>query len=160
MSIKVIFLDVDGVLNCRASKSRCGPYLGIDNDKVKRLRRIVEATGAKIVLTSTWRMGWQRVHKDDQDALANYLDRKLKRENLYILDRTYDQGMNRGEGIMKWIEAHNVDSFIMLDDERFDYARCGIISRLVKSTFDDDNGGIQDEHVELAIALLSTKQND
>lgn len=52
-----------------------------------------------------------------------------------------------------------MDSFIILDDEKFDYADCGIISRLVKTSFYDDNGGLQDEHVELAIDLL-TEQND
>lgn len=157
--MKVVFLDIDGVLNCQSSQSRCGAYIGIDNDKVKRLRKIVEATNARIVLVSSWRSGWERVYKDDQNELANYLDRKLKRERLYILDKTTDSVWNRGEGIIKWISTHKVDSFIILDDEKFDYADCGIISRLVKTSFYDDNGGLQDEHVELAIDLL-TEQND
>lgn len=157
--MKIVFLDIDGVLNCQTSNSRCGAYIGIDNDKVKRLRKIVEATNARIVLVSSWRSGWERVYKNDQNELANYLDRKLKRERLYILDKTNDSVWNRGEGIIKWVGTHNVDSFIILDDEKFDYADCGIISRLVKTSFYDDNGGLQDEHVELAIDLL-TEQND
>ena len=157
--MKIVFLDIDGVLNCQTSNSRCGAYIGIDNDKVKRLRKIVETTNARIVLVSSWRSGWERVYKDDQNELANYLDRKLKRERLYILDKTTDSVWNRGEGIIKWIGSHKVDEFIILDDEKFDYADCGIISRLVKTSFYDDNGGLQDEHVELAIDLL-TEQND
>ena len=86
--MKIIFLDVDGVLNCQKSESHCQGCIGIDNDKVKRLRKIVEATGAKIVLCSSWKTFWEKVHKDDQRELANYLDRKLKRENLYIFDKT------------------------------------------------------------------------
>ena len=158
--MKIIFLDIDGVLNCRASKSRCGLFLGIDADKVKRLRQIVDATGAKIVLTSTWKIGWKKIYKEDQDECANYLDRKLKREGLCIIDKTTDQAWNRGEGIIKWVGSHNVDTFIMLDDEVFDYKDCGIISRLVKMSYYGDNGGLQDEHVELAINLLNTEQND
>lgn len=152
--MKVIFLDVDGVLNCRSSTSRCRGYIGIDRYKVKRLRQIVEATGAKIVLTSTWRTHWLRFNKEDQDECGNYLDRKLKREGLRILDKTTDNWSNRGEGIIQWVGSHNVDSFIILDDEEFDYEECGIISRLVKTSYYDDDGGLKDEHVELAIDLL------
>ena len=46
----VIFLDVDGVLNCETSKSYVTTedgqvFTGIDKDKVKRLASIVAATG-------------------------------------------------------------------------------------------------------------------
>jgi len=59
----VIFLDVDGVLNCETSKSYVitenrKVLTGIDKDKVKRLASIVAATGADIVLTSSWKNGW------------------------------------------------------------------------------------------------------
>ena len=159
--MKVIFLDVDGVLNCIHSKSRCGGFVGIDNDKVKRLRKIVEATSAKIVLSSSWKNGWEKRYKEDQDELANYLDRKLKREGLRIIDKTTESNSSyRGEGIIHWVGEHDVDTFIMLDDEEFDYVTCGISSRLVKTSFYDfydDIGGLQDNHVELAIALLNTE---
>ncbi len=156
--MKVIFLDVDGVLNCQSSKSRCADYrgiIGIDNDKVKRLRRIVETTKAKIVLCSSWKSRWERVYKEDQGELANYLDRKLKRERLHIIDKTKDNGCDRGDGIIKWVGEHNVESFIILDDDMFDYESLDLASRVIKTSFYADNGGLQDEHVELAIALLS-----
>lgn len=159
--MKVIFLDVDGVLNCQKSRSRCRYFIGIDNDKVKRLRKIVEATNAQIVLCSSWKSRWEKEYKEDQNELANYLDRKLKRERLYILDKTKEaNGSYRGEGIMRWIGEHDVDIFIILDDDDFDYAECGIASRHIKTNFYDNNGGLQDNHVELAIALLNTEQND
>ena len=158
--MKVIFLDIDGVLNCRASKSRCGGFIGIDNDKVKRLRKIVEATNAKIVLTSTWRVHWERFAKEEQDEAGNYLDRKLKREGLHIIDKTDDDWHNRGSGIIQWVGSHNVDKFIILDDEEFDYVVCGIISRLVKTSYYAEDGGLRDDHVELAIDLLNTNSID
>ena len=80
--MKVIFLDIDGVLNCRSSKSRCGCYIGIDNDKVKRLRQIVEATGAEIVLCSSWKKWWLPANKAEQDRNATYMDKKLQCEGL------------------------------------------------------------------------------
>lgn len=46
--MKVIFLDIDGVLNAEnpSSKSRCGEYAGIDTDKLKKLGQIISETAA------------------------------------------------------------------------------------------------------------------
>lgn len=83
----------------------------------------------------------------------------MKCEGLYITDKTKDQAWDRGVGILKWIAEHNVENYIMLDDEVFEYKECGIISRLVKTSYYGDNGGLQDEHVELAISLLNGEYN-
>lgn len=54
--IKVIFLDVDGVLNSRNTTRRtAGGYTFIGSRQVSRLRHIVRQTGAKVVLSSDWR---------------------------------------------------------------------------------------------------------
>lgn len=159
--MKVIFLDIDGVLNCRSSKSRCGCYVGIDNDKVKRLRRIVEATGAKIVLCSSWKTGWSPTNKDEQDRNAIYMDNRLKRERLKILAKTNDKGCNRGEGIVNWITLHEVEQWVVLDDEIFDdYEEYSIMPHLVKTDFYDRNGGLQDCHVDEAIRILNKENVD
>ena len=52
--MKVIFLDVDGVLNddYTADRSPAG-FIGIDDGMVANLERIVRKTGAKIVLSSS-----------------------------------------------------------------------------------------------------------
>ena len=154
--MKVIFLDIDGVLNCKNSKSRCGYFLGIDNNKVKRLQKIIEATGSKIVLCSSWKGGWSKDHKDEQNDLGNYIDRKFKRERLAIFDKTDDTGRNRGEGISNYIAQHKVDKWVVIDDEIFgDYEEYNIIEHLIKTTFYDENGGLQDEHVDEAIKILN-----
>lgn len=153
--MKVIFLDVDGVLNCKYTTSKCGFFIGIDNSKVNFLWDIIEATSAKIVLCSSWKDGWYKTNKEDQDESANYLDRKLKRRNLFIMDKTSDKGENRGAGIKKWMLSHKVDKFIILDDEMFDYVEEGLDSRVIKTSFYDRNGGLQEIHVEQAIAMLN-----
>lgn len=81
--MKVIFLDVDGVLNTPSSESRCGEYIGIDDEKVEKLKKIVEKTKTEIVLVSTWKKYWRKEEKLKplQGYLATYLDEKLKRDS-------------------------------------------------------------------------------
>lgn len=152
--MKVIFLDVDGVLNCVSSTSKCGPFVGIDGKKVKLLRKIIEETGAVIVLSSTWKDNWERVDKENQDYSADYLDRKLKREMLRIFDKTQDEGENRGEGILRWMKNREVEKFIILDDNVYDFKEQGLSSRHIQTEFYNEEGGINESHVDLAIEML------
>jgi hypothetical protein len=53
--MKVIFLDIDGVLNCkRTPNPRKLPYV-VDPALLARFNRLVERSGADVVLSSTWR---------------------------------------------------------------------------------------------------------
>jgi len=152
--MRVIFLDIDGVLNEAYSHSRApNGCIGVDDDKVQRLRQIVDATGAKIVLCSTWKSGWSR-DPELCDHDAEYLNKKLSREHLRILDKTQDQIIDRGAGILRWLEKRSdKPAWIVLDDDIFkDYEECGVMSHLVKTSF--YKGGLQDEHVKRAIDLL------
>jgi hypothetical protein len=54
--MKVLFLDIDGVLNCsKTPNPRKLPYV-IDKKLLARLERLLERTGAKVVLSSSWRL--------------------------------------------------------------------------------------------------------
>jgi histidinol phosphatase-like enzyme len=50
--MKVIFLDVDGVLNSQQLFEKCedDQLISVDEDNIKNLKTIVDATGAKIIL--------------------------------------------------------------------------------------------------------------
>jgi hypothetical protein len=63
----------------------------------------------------------------------------------------------RGEGIIEWVGTHEVDSFIIRDDEWFDFKELGLQSRVIKTEFYDENGGLTDDHVEIAIELLNSE---
>lgn len=66
---KIIFLDIDGVLNHQNWFSRRHkevdqndivshyPFYEFDPESVEQLNRIINETGAKIVVSSTWRLG-------------------------------------------------------------------------------------------------------
>ena len=156
--MKVIFLDVDGVLNSVETTTLCYGFVGIDDEKVAKLRRIVEATGAQIVLSSSWKHDWEPLDKDKQNKYGDYLDQKLKKHLLSAVDKTSEANSEcRGEGIIEWVGTHEVDSFIILDDEWFDFKELGLQSRVIKTEFYDENGGLTDDHVELAIELLNSE---
>lgn len=79
---KVIFLDIDGVLNDEGLRYDEGHI--IDNQFVLNLRRIIDKTGAEIVLTSSWRYSVRRYLHDNVEnssvkILFDFFDRyKMK----------------------------------------------------------------------------------
>ena len=155
--MKIIFLDVDGVLNSADSEDRFKCFIGLDYSGVKLLKEIVDATGAQIVLVSTWKLHWDKDNKSRQDSLGAYLDARLAEEGLTIMDKTGGSMSERGHGIVDWLLEHPAESWIVLDDEIFnDYEECGIMPHLVKTSFYD--GGLKEKHVEMAINLLN-KEN-
>ncbi len=53
--MRVIFLDIDGVLNCKSTPNpRKLPYI-IDPSLLVRLKQLLTLTDANVVLSSTWR---------------------------------------------------------------------------------------------------------
>ena len=156
--MKVIFLDIDGVLNTPSSESRCGEYIGIDDDKVERLKQIVEKTKAKIVLISTWKKYWRKEKKFKplQDYFANYLDEKLAKQGLKAIDKTKDKAngryLSRGEGILEYVYRNNVENYIILDDCQFDYDGLGLTDYFIKIK---QTEGLTEAQTEKACKILS-----
>ena len=154
--MKIVFLDIDGVLNCEGSRSRCAGYRGIDDKKAENLAKIVKATGAEIVLISTWKEDWRKTNKARQGMMANYLDKKLKKLGLNALDKTRDyigeRYLSRGEGILECLMRYEVENYVILDDFQFDYDSCGLTDNCVKT--DNYNGGLTEELAKKAIEIL------
>lgn len=161
--MKVIFLDIDGVLNCATSKSFCidddGRIIkGVDSDKVKRLAKIVEATGAEIVLSSDWKDGWNKYYTSSKPSHAKYLDNHLyKKGRLTIKDKTPSTNKGswfRGEEILTYLKLHqDIENYIILDDTFFeDFDNENIIDHLIIT---DYKYGLTDENVKQAIEILN-----
>jgi hypothetical protein len=104
--MKAIFLDIDGVLNSRRTPNpRKLPYV-IQPDLLARLGRVLEQTGAEVVLSSTWRY--------DPAGLFT-----AKRWGIPFVDVIPDlPGRPRRDEILAWLDAHaEVDRFAVIDDE-------------------------------------------
>lgn len=152
--MKVIFLDIDGVLNSAAfMKARAKNFNTVnkeerdrwldmlDQEAVKLLNQAVEATNAKIVISSTWRI----LHS------VNKLTSFLKEKDFIgkIIDATPRfSGKPRGDEIQAWLDKNQVDDFVIVDDDN----DMGELShKLVQTSWQN---GIQQHHVDEIISML------
>ena len=115
--------------------------LDIDLNKVFMIRDICNLTGAKVVVSSSWR------------RLRKYilLEEKLTSLGLPIVGITPFISNNRGEEIRKYLEDNEVDDFVILDDEIFrDFNE--LENYLVKTSFYED--GLNDEISKEVVRIL------
>lgn len=148
VTVKVIFLDVDGVLNGR--KTFVGPddngRLSLDPGMCDQLKRIVDSCWPNtpiVVLSSTWRL-----FPASKEAVTRWLsDRGIE-----IHSQTDDLGhVLRGEEINKWFadRPHITRNFIILDDgSDFTEEQKPF---LIQTSFDD---GLTPEKADNAIRIL------
>jgi hypothetical protein len=125
---KVVFLDIDGVMN--HVRTRAGPGGGLramlEPASVALLNRVVEATGAVVVVSSSWRLVLSL------DALrAAFAAAGCVAE---IVDVTPALDASRRElEIAAWLaaQAEPPARFVILDDE---YAMDALPGRLVRTS--------------------------
>ena len=158
--MKIIFLDIDGVLNYAGCKARSpSGCIGIEEKPLKLLKTIVDVTGAKIVLTSTWKTDW--FITDDLNDLnkdGRYLYDSLSEHGLGILDKTVDYAWSkRGQGILDFLKDVYCESFVILDDGLFDFLELGLDKYHVRTDY--FKHGLTEYHVEKAINILNNEVN-
>ena len=145
---RIIFLDVDGVLNNGTwAIEMFDKGVRVYHDDIlyepslERLKGLVEATGAKIVVSSSWRQV--------PSAYAN-LTACLERFGLEIYDKTPYVGGCRGDDITAWFKRNPGEySYAILDD---DDDMDGHMDHLVRTDFDV---GLTDEDCERAKDILA-----
>ncbi len=104
--MKVIFVDIDGVLNCKKTPNpRDLPYI-VDPKLLARFKRLVKRTRAKVVLASTWRY--------DPAGLFS-----ARHWGIPFMDVIPDMpGKPRRAEILAWIAQHpTVTRYAVIDDE-------------------------------------------
>lgn len=175
--MKILFLDMDGVLNSMPDedvrltwKNDKELYMhrlyGIDPELAKKLKKIIDATDCKIVVSSSWRY-FKDHHVEGEDwrkTLAELAEFDVSR----FIGNTPDimsrgawcsgyERRRRGLEIQMWLE-NNTDiaepgkyTFCVLDDET------GDITPVIKENVIETNykTGLSDNNVELAIKILN-----
>ena len=104
--MKVIFLDIDGVLNCAATPNpRKFPYI-VDAGLLTVFKGLVERSGAEVVMSSSWRV-------DPIGVLA------AKHYGIPFVDTCPDMpDAPRCEELLTWLQHHpDVTRYVVIDDE-------------------------------------------
>ena len=142
--MKVIFLDVDGVLNSvgwMEENKKYGLSRPVDPSKVRLLKQIIDSTGAKVVLSSTWR-NVDGSNGEPEHEVYGCLVRELGKCGIRIYSRTPLINNDRPKEIKAWLDSHpSVGEFVSLDDDfgEEDYQRHGISGCLIQTRFWDGN---------------------
>lgn len=174
--MKVIFLDIDGVLNTSQTfidiyyewKKTGVRRVPIDEFRLVYLKEIIDKTKALIILSSSWRAFF----KKENGAIlpindsAKELVHLLNKYNLEIHDITpRDKNGIRQNEIKKWLSNHIIDNFVVIDDDSYDL-KDFINKELVKTNFAKDREMIQDmseccglceSHVSKIVNILNNK---
>lgn len=152
--MKIIFLDFDGVITTPKSG------WNIDNNKCLLIKEICDKTGAKIVISSSWR------HRTVEETIKqNHLEDWILKD--YVVgvtislmtdpvkfefeDRYCDNFLIRGNEIDYYIKNHNVENYVILDDysdEILDTQKKHLVQ-----TYSYE--GISEKDVQKAINILS-----
>jgi hypothetical protein len=141
-TLKVIFLDCDGVLaNYRSQMMEVSPGDSGDlifdcNDEENKpleksclanLQWLATSANAKVVLTSTWRL---------ERSMRNFLVNTLQVYGIDVVGDTPASRDGRGAEVRAWLSASQavVEGFVILDDDHeSSFQQHGLIDRFVQT---------------------------
>lgn len=138
---KIVFLDIDGVLNTQGDKNLI--YDTFEINKLNLLVKLLRITEAELVIISDRRLikeEREMIEKvfDDYEIIVNYLSYK----------RTHRK---RSDEILYFLNNNICNKYIILDDNDLGYSENNIISKHFINTY--NNGFGYDEYVK-GIELL------
>lgn len=107
--MKILFLDIDGVLNNSKTKEKCLGFTGVDKVLAKRLSTwLHNRPDIQVVLSSTWRTDprmWYAIKAEGIDW-----------------DEITDEYNGRSQQIERWVKAHpEVTHYAILDDNDYSW---------------------------------------
>ncbi len=160
--MKVIFCDVDGVLQVHYGEKDEFGFLFHPHFEAN-LRRIVEATGAKIVISSDWRkngLGEMKRLWSHRNLAGEVIDVTV--DCFQIVDmgicEFYDL-VERGHEIQYYLDTNDVEQYVILDDindmlksQSENFVRCSKNSDHEDSYFGE---GLTNKCVDKAIEILN-----
>ena len=153
--MKIIFLDFDGVITTYHSGWR------ISIEKLLLINKIVQSTNAKIVITSSWKVGFRTVEEFKTDLDNKRCSRNVKTETPFekfveqIYDITDNRGPWRGDEIQRYIENNKdkIESYVILDDDND-----MLDEQLFNFVQTDSYDGIGQREVDLCIRILNNEK--
>ena len=154
--MKIIFLDIDGVLNSSDYRKQLGiKYFSeiIDQSKMPLLKNIVDATDAKIVLSTSWRKFWNE-GEPQLDPVGHYIDEVFAEYGLSVFDKTpVMEESGRNAEIKAWLDGKwYVDNYVILDDKDFGWSP-ELRAHFIRTDLNGD--GLEETQVQEVIDVLN-----
>lgn len=154
---KIVFLDVDGVLNSDKFYNELLEEEGIDcfredildQRAISRVARIIRDTEAHVVISSSWRWDIQSMNRllEQLNAFG------IEPVDTTIMDMRVN--MSRADEIKLWLEQHpDVTNYVVLDDDIMNIEEVG--RHHIKTNM---NRGLETNHVEQAKKILNGDMN-
>ncbi len=113
--MKIVFLDIDGVLNSevyyKSVNTKVKDWDRFKPEAVRLLKQLLDETNAKIVIISSWRFGAKEllIKELTKSGLKRYLHKNWKTPMLY--------GGERGKEIRLWIDNNSgIENYVIFDD--------------------------------------------
>lgn len=156
--MKILFLDFDGVITTQKSKYK------LDLEALCLLGKILDATDAKIVISSSWRRHTLedtiKDLKDTSDFRMNGIEFPFIDRIIGVTDRIYGFALTnkekhisllRGVEIREWLREHpEVTNYVILDDDSDMLLEQA--NHFIKT---DTYKGLTEENVKQAINILN-----
>lgn len=161
---------MDGVLNCDTTEESINGWCFVDNEKIRLVRYIIDHTGAKVVLDSTWRQGYYGITQKAPGDVSDWgemeyqaLEERCAQFGVRFFGYTgWPEISDRGKEIDDWMRAYDRDfgkadpitSFVIIDDWDLEISE-KFPENFVKTS---ERHGITFSDAEKAIAILG--END
>ncbi len=152
--MKAVFLDIDGVLNSvQYDRERNEDDGNIDKSRLALIKKLVDATSAKIVLSSTWREHWEK-NDAECDLIGKEINKCFAEFGLKIYDKTpFFVSYDRPGEIKAWLNKHRneIERFVIIDDA---FGGWGELNAMLVQTDARIGRGLEERHIQKAIEIL------
>ena len=151
--MKIIFLDIDGVLNSdvyyKSVDHTAKDWARFDPTAVDLIKKLVNEFFAHIVISSTWRFGAVQLLNSElkKSGLIKYLHKDWKTPQGYP--------PSKGNEIKAWLNQHNdISEYVILDDDEsiLEEQKTRFVKTELKS-------GLLEKHYNIAREILSREIN-
>ncbi len=157
--MKVIFLDVDGVVNSTSFENE-HPEQYVDPVRMSLLKRLILESGAELVLSSGWKIWFdENMQPTEKDAkrladlfLENDIHVKMKTPDFSTeeIRKTRKYSLVKGQEILAWLHDNpQVTDYVILDDRLL--TEEAIIEKQVHI---DSYVGLTEDDVKKALHIL------
>jgi hypothetical protein len=152
--MKVLFLDIDGVLNNKKYINKVESGNALDPRCIMHLNHIIDMTGCKVVVSSAWRLyhTWPELLSILENAGVN------TKTFIGVTRNLFHKFLSRDDEILDWLQNNTTEDvkYVVLDDQGTGLHK--VFDNLVLTEFSGD--GLNAEKAQKVIQLFGDKPSN